>query len=704
MRNVLWILLISTAIWSLVACAAERAAATGSDSGIVESIEFVGNKKFKDKTLTKKLDFEKGGHLDTILAESGRRSIAEYYRTKGFVNVDVTLDTEKLTDGRVIYTIAEGERLRIKSVRFEGNEAIKSSDLRDTIKTKARSWVFWPAYYTEEKVTRDLEKLQDVYWDRGYLNHVIEVKGQTHITFVIEEGPLYTIRNILLTGNAHFDNATLLAGLKLQSQQPYYRQQALAHTRAILKLYGESGFVDAVVSQRPVFVSETNVVDVEFNIIENKQFRIGKIDIIGNEQTQDKVVRRILDEYDFAPGKLYNAHMAPKHGNGQLERYVQRMTMAEQAIIKPVAPADGSEDRKDAVVDIREGLTGMWNPGVAIGSDSGVIGQLIWQQRNFDYSDWPESLGEFITMKAFKGAGQSLRVSLQPGTHVSYYSVTFTEPYLNDKPTSLDVVGSSWERWRESYDEQRTKGYVGLEKRYKSRWRGSVGFRVEGVDVHNLDIDAPQEIVDVRGNNFLTGMRLGVGKDMTNDRFLPSEGSTFNVDYEQVTGDEDFGILKGTRVQYWTLHEDLAERRTILAFKVLGATTLSDAPPFEKFYAGGTGTYGLRGFEYRGVSTRGLQRNVPSPVKKDPVGSDWIFLANGEIAVPLVGENVSALFFIDSGTIDTGRYRASIGTGIQIQIPQYFGPVPMRFEIATPFSRDGDDETQVFSFRMGSLF
>ena len=704
MRNVLLIVLISTVLSSAFVCGADEPAVSSGGRGVIESIEFEGNTKYKDKTLAKKLDFEEGGHLDTLLAESGRRSIAEYYRTKGFANVDVTLDREKLAEGKVVYTIAEGTRLRIESVDFQGNQAIKTSDLRNAIKTNTRSWVFWPAYYTEEKVAGDLEKLQNVYWDRGYLNHYIEIKGQTHITFVIEEGPLYKVRNIFLTGNVHFDNTTLLADLKLESGQPYYKRQAQAHARGISKLYGENGFVDAVVTPRAVFVSEPNVVNVEFKIIEGKQFRIGKIDIVGNEQTQDKVVRRILDEYDFAPGRLYNAHMAPKQGGGQLERYVQRMTMAEQAIIKPVAPADGSDDRKDAVVDIREGLTGMWNPGVAIGSDSGVIGQLIWQQRNFDYSDWPESFGDFITMKSFKGAGQSLRVALEPGTQVSYYSVTFTEPYLNDKPVSLDVVGSSWERWRESHDEQRAKGYIGLEKRHRSRWRSSLGFRVEGVDVQNLDFDAPQEIIDVKGNNSLIGLSVGIGKDMTDDKFLPSDGWTFNVDYEQVTGDEDFGILRGSRVQYWTLYEDLAERKTILAFKLLGATTFSDAPPFEKFYGGGPGTYVLRGFEYRGVSTRGLRTNVPFIERKDPVGSDWIFLANSEIAVPLVGENVSWLFFIDSGTIDTGKYRASIGTGIQIQIPQFFGPVPMRFELGTPFSRDDDDETQVFSFRMGSLF
>jgi len=330
---------------------------------------------------------------------------------------------------------------------------------------------------------------------------------------------------------------------------------------------------------------------------------------------------------------------------------------------------------------------------------------LIWQQRNFDVQDWPESFEEFITMRAFKGAGQSLRVALEPGTRVSYYSVTFTEPYFQDKPTSLDVVGSSFERWRDSHDEKRKKAYFGFEQRLKNRWRPSFGFRAENVEVDNLDFDAPQEIIDIEGYNLLLGARLGIGRDMRNDRYIPSDGYRFDVGYEQVTGDYDFGILKGTTVGYRTLYEDLLQRRTVLTLKLLAATTVSDAPPFEKFYAGGTGTYGIRGFEYRGVSTRGLQTNVPNPVRKDPIGSDWIFLANSEITVPLIGENIGALFFLDSGTIDTGRYRASIGAGIEISIPQLLGTrVPMRFEFATPLMKDEEDERQVFSFYMGRLY
>jgi len=715
-RNIILMVFISTMLMSSAVPGASAAgveqnnqtnetAVTNGGRGVIKSIEFENNRKYKDKTLRKKLDFEVGNYIDPILAESGRRIITEFYRKKGFPYTEVTLNRKKLSEGKIIYTVFEGLRMKIKSIKFKGNQAIKKSDLKNAIKTKTRSWLLWPVYYTEEKIAADVEKLRSLYYERGFLNHRIAVQGQNHITFIIEEGPLYKVRNFTLKGNTQFDNETLLADLQLETGQTYYQNKAQAHTRRILKIYREDGYVDAEVQQHLRFVPEVNFVDIEFKITEGRQFRIGKIEITGNENVHDKVIRRILDEYDFSPGELYNANIAPKQGSGQLERYVQMSTMSEEAMIRPTPPAEGAPDQRDAVVDIKEGLTGMWNPGVAVGSDSGVIGQLIWQQRNFDVQDWPESFEEFITMRAFKGAGQSLRVALEPGTHVSYYSVTFTEPYFQDKPTSLDVVGSSFERWRDSHDEKRKKAYFGFEQRLKNRWRPSFGFRAENVEVDDLDFDAPQEIIDIEGYNLLLGARLGIGRDMRNDRYTPSDGYRFDVGYEQVTGEYDFGILKGTTVGYRTLYEDLLQRRTVLALKLLAATTVSDAPPFEKFYAGGTGTYGIRGFEYRGVSTRGLQTHVTNPVRKDPIGSDWIFLANSEITVPLIGENIGALFFLDSGTIDTGRYRASIGAGIEISIPQLLGTrVPMRFEFATPLMKDEEDERQVFSFYMGRLY
>lgn len=675
------------------------------EKNIVRSITFIGNKKLKNATLRRKLNLKTGDYLDLVLAEVGRRAIAEMYQKNGFALAQVALDSQKLSYGELVYTINEGPRVKIEKVAFSGNKAIKTASLRRAIKTRKKKFLFWPRYYAEEDITRDITKLQNIYSRKGHLDANITLERQFNkdktkvcLTFVIDEGAVYTVDEIVFAGNTHFDEKKLRQELKLKQGQVYIEQKADSDVKQLLKLYRENGFIDAKLEQKRRFVSESTV-DVEFEITEGQRFRIGRINITGNEQTQDKVIRRVLDEYDFLPGRWYNADIARGNGTGQLEKTVRRMTLTESATITPSGELPG---QKDAQVSIIEGQTGMVMVGAGVASDSGVIGQMVFEQRNFDIKDWPENFTEFITGQAFKGAGQDLRIALEPGTEVSQYSISFTEPYFNDKPISLDVIGSSWERWMESYDEGRTKGYVGFEKRYKDRWRRSIGFRLENVEVDSLDTDAPQEIIDVKGDNTLVSVVLGISKDLTDDRFNPSTGYTFTAGYEQAAGDHTFGILSGTYRRYKTLHEDLAERKTILATKLHAATAIGDAPPFEKFYAGGMGS--IRGFDYRGVSTRGLQTNVPAPKRKDPIGSDWIFLANAEVTIPLVGESLAALLFVDSGTIDSGGYRAAVGTGIQIMIPQWFGPVPMRFEFAAPLMKDDGDETQVFSFSVGRLF
>jgi outer membrane protein assembly complex protein YaeT len=677
------------------------------ESNLVRSIEIVGNRKYKAKKLKKELGFKIGDYLDVVVAESAAKSLAMYYHKKGYAFATVKLGAEDMSFGRLVYTVDEGPRVKIAAVKFDGNKGIKTSALAKAAKLKKKRFYVFPRYYLTEHVNKALGKLQDFYYQRGYLDSSIEIRSEftqdrskALVTFVIKEGPAYVIDQIVISGERHFDEETIRADFKSQENQVFNKQRAESDVRRVIKLYRENGFIEMRIEDNIKFVSGDKV-NLEMFISEGERFRIGRINITGNEETQDKVVRHVLDEYDFQPGQWYNADTARGDGNGYLEKLIQRTVLTEAATITPSGVTPG---QRDAQVSIIEGQTGSVMLGAGVGSDSGVIGQLIFDQRNFDIHDLPESFGEFITGKAFKGAGQALRIAFQPGTDVSQYSISFTEPYLNDKPVSLDVIGSSYERWQESYDEKRTKGYVGFEKREKNRWRKSIGFRVENVEVSNIDFDAPQEIKDEAGNNFLVGIKVGFGRDLTNDKFMPSAGYSFNVSYEQVDGDHSFGIARGVHRGYKTLYEDLSERKTVLATKILGATVVGDAPTFEKFYGGGTGLYGIRGFDYRGVSPRGLQTNVANPERKDPIGSDWIFIASAEVVVPLVSENFGALFFVDSGAVETGGYRAAIGTGIQILLPQWFGPIPMRFELSAPFMKDDSDDEQVFSFSVGRLF
>jgi outer membrane protein assembly complex protein YaeT len=682
------------------------------ERNLIRSISFTGNKAFRDKKLIEKLGFKVGDYLDPVLAHTYATTILEFYRQSGFPYTEVSLDTEKLSSGKLVYNIKEGPRVKIGDVKFSGNKHLGSRQLKQAIKTRTRTWLVMQKYYNEEELVEDISKLQRAYQKKGFLNAKIEAqrkfnadKSKVNITFVIEEGIAYSVENTIFTGNQEYDSKKLYGQLTLLNGQTYNEQMVENDTKQIIKQYRETGFIEVKVERSLKFVSDKTVA-IEYTIKEGERFRIGLVTITGNEQTKDKVVRRVLDEYDFQPGRWYNGDIARGDGKGELEKNIQQTVITERDGAT-ITPAGSTPGQKDAQVSIIEGKTGMVMLGAGVSSDSGIMGQLTYEQRNFDIGDRPKSLGDFASGKAFKGGGQTMRISLQPGTQLSTYSVSFTEPYLNDKPISLDVVGSKWQRWRESYNEDRLKGFVGLDKREKSKWHENIGIRAESVTIGNVDDHAPKEIKNVAGDNRIYGARVGAGRDLTDNKFNPSKGQNFDFSYEQVTGDYTFGILNGTYRKYYTLYEDLAERKTILAAKLLGATTVGDAPPFEKFYGGGTGTYGIRGFQYRGVSTRGLETNIAPwrrPKLKDPIGSNWILLANAEATVPLVGDSIALLFFVDSGKIDTGGIRVGAGTGLQIMIPQWFGPVPMRFELASPLMKSEGDKTQVFSFSVGTLF
>jgi len=679
------------------------------EQNIARELSFTGNDNLKDKLLKRKLGFKVGDYVDSVIAEKGSDELVEFYQKKGYSFAEVSFDSDKLSVGKVIYKINEGPRAKIVSVKISGNESIKTGRLKRALKTKTKKFLILSKYYDEEEIAGDVTKLEMVYSKRGFLDSKIESKvsfnedkSKVYVDFNIAEGQIYNDESLKFSGNKYFDDETLREGFRLVEGEMYSEYKSMFDVRSILSHYKAIGFVDATVEEKRGYLPG-NMVDVEFEVTEGDRYKIGLVNVSGNEDTQDKVVRQILDEYDFVPGNWYNADRAPGTGKGFLEKRIQQRALAESVVITPV---DGIEGHKDAKVDMKEGQTGSILLGAGVSSNSGAIGQLVYQQRNFDSADKPENWSEFLTGKAYKGAGQNLRIALEPGTEMSQYSISFTEPYFLDKPISLNMVASSWEREQESYDEERVKGYLGFEKRYKDNWRRSISFRLEQVDIGGIENDAPKEVYEDEGRNFLGGVRFGFGKDTTDDDWNPSKGYMFNLSYEQVGGDYTFGVMRGVYRHYKTIFEDLDERKTIWGVKLEAGSIVGNAPVYEKFYAGGQGS--IRGFDYRGVSPRGLRTNNGAPLagaeRDDPIGSDWMILANTEVTIPIFSENFALMLFVDSGMVEEGGYRVAVGTGLQIMLPQWFGPVPMRFSIATPVMKDGDDDTQLFSFSVGRLF
>lgn len=736
LRGVCWAMLLSLAGMAVVLAAEVSVPVAGTDpndpndpnsgpvdpnlvpsqrTDIIRTLEFTGNKKFKKKTLKKRVGIEQGARFDPFLAEGGRRTILEVYRKIGYAFVQADWDREKAKQGELLYTIDEGPRVRIKGVRLAGNQTFSSHSLKKILRNRKRKWYGKAVYYTDLAVREDADKLREFYYRRGYLGYEVATEVEytkdqegAIVTFVIEEGPPYRIEQILFTGNEIMSEELLQEKLTIAVGEIYKRDEAERNAKDMKEYLLERGFINAQVVQGPRFKPDTEepIVTIEFEVAEGRQFRIGRIDVSGNDMCQDKVSRRVLDEYGFSPGELYNAKIASGRGDSKLENYVRRASLAEEVVIQPVNSAEGDPNTKDVRLDMTEGMTGMIMPGIGISSDDGLIGQLIYQQRNFDATDWPQSWKEFFTMKGFRGAGQTMRIALEPGTEVNRYSIEWTNPYFNDRPVDFDLSARRYNRWLESYDERRTAGIVGFEHRTWGTWRKSIRFRAENVEVQDIETYAPADVWSAQGNNYIYSLNLGTGLAEMDDIYMPTEGYNLRLNYEQATGDYDFGLASGSFTNYFPVYEDILERRTYIATRFQGGYVLGSAPVFERFYAGGQGRYSVRGFDFRGISTRaqGVDINGNPGGGLYPVGSDWVVTASSELVVPLIAENFAGLAFMDAGLIDSGGWRLSAGLGIQILIPQWFGPVPMRFEYGYPIRYDVNDDTRRFSFSMGALF
>ena len=670
------------------------------EKNVIRRVTFSGDKKYDDKKLIDELGFSRGDYLDKFTAQSGAEKLTEYYHKRGHPFVKVDSDDSQISQGVLNYNIECGQRVKIKKLRFDGNSAIKSKELKPVVKSKPKQFLVFQNYFKQQVIDDDVVNLQKAYDKRGYLDTKVTTEtvfgkknNGVEIVYKIVEGKQYDVEKIELSGNEFFSDANLTSAFRLKEGKFYSNEKADYDKDEILKAYRQVGFVNVKVEPIRQFTDKDTII-ARFEIEEDARFKIGQVNISGNRGVQDKVIRRVLDEKEFKPGEWYNAHIAKGDGEGELEKDIRSNVYTETATITPVD--DNVPGEKNAEVRVTEGKTGSVMFGAGVSSSDGLIGQVVYEQRNFDYKKWPKSWRKFFSDDdSFKGAGQRLRIALEPGTEVSRYSITFTEPYLRDKPISMTLSGSSWERERESYDEERLKGYVGFTKRMKKGYYRILAFRFEDVTIADIDDDAPKEVKEVKGSNLLAGIKIGFGRDTTDNRYSPTKGKSYELTYEQVALDHSFGILEGTYRWYKTLREDLARRKTVLETKLYAGAIVGDAPVFEKFYAGGSGS--IRGFDYRGISPR-------SGPDEDPIGSKWLATASSEIVMPMVGETLSGLLFVDTAIIETGGIRASVGIGVQIMIPQWFGPVPMRFELGLPVMRDGDDDTQMFSFSVGSLF
>ncbi len=666
---------------------------------VLKGLEFDGNTVFDDEDLTETVGVAPGSLIDRYKVFSAVEGIERKYRDKGYYFVSVSLDETRLRREQVAcYTVTEGPRVRVRKIVFVGNDSIGAGELRQRMETKTWFPILVPGLYDEDNLERDVIKVRSYYVEQGFLD--VQVgrelefspdKEDLTIRIIIEEGPRYRVRSLALEGVERFSRSYLKKLMELGPGAPYTADTVRQDVEMIHDTYGEVGHIQA--SARPVidFTDEPGQVDLTLKVEEGRQVRIGEIRIEGNRLTQDKVIRRELRFYPEAPVNTKLIERAQKRLRGS------GLFVPESVQISTIPTAD--EGVADIVVRVEEAETANLILGAGVSSNSGVLGNISFTQRNFDLTDWPESSEEFWRGEAFRGAGQTFSIVLEPGTEFQRYSVRFSDPHVFDTEYSFSSNLFFFNRLRDAYDEQRVGGRFGFGRELREDLRAFLNLRVENIRIDNLDAAVPNDVLEVEGSSNLTSVEVGLTKDTTDSFLFPTEGYRLTGSVEQagaLGGSYDFTRFSVDGRRYWTVTRDVLDRKSVLAVRGRLGYIAGDAPIFERFFAGGHGS--LRGFEFRGVGPREMDTAV---------GGDFLALASAEYSFPILGKTLTGVLFLDTGTVEenvgVSSWRASVGAGIRFTVP-FFGPVPFALDFGVPISKEDDDEEEVFSFSIGTSF
>jgi outer membrane protein insertion porin family len=349
----------------------------------------------------------------------------------------------------------------------------------------------------------------------------------------------------------------------------------------------------------------------------------------------------------------------------------------------------------DLDVVLSEAQTGRLMLGVAVNSDAGLVGQILLDEMNFDWTRFPTSWDDFVSGRAWRGGGQRFRLEAAPGTEVQRYLVSFQEPYLWDTPISLGLSGSFFDRRYIDWDEQRLGGRVSLGYQWtENDLSAAVSYRGENVNIRNISTPIP-ELEEVEGDNALHGFKLTVANDTRDSAFLATQGHYIELSFEQVIGSFSYPRAILDARQYFLLKErpDHSGRHVLTLSSRVGVTG-DDTPIYENFFAGGYST--LRGFDFRGAS----------PVKNGvQVGGEFMWVNTVEYLFPLTADDmIHGVAFVDFGTVEEDveieDFRVAPGFGLRITVPA-MGPAPIALDFAFPIASADFDDEQVFSFNIG---
>ncbi len=681
----------------------------------VTQLRVDGNSRIKTKKLTDLLKLKEGMPLDEQKVTDDTTAIRKLYQDKGYYQTDVVSDVQAPpnTTGEVhvTYKITEEERYKIASVAFHGNtkQLFSDRDLRRKLQNKFSWWsyIFRTGYMDKEKRQADKDALYDLYTGKGYLDfkianieeHLTADHKWVNLVYLLTEGEPYMVKSVSIEGATKFPAADLMNAVDLRTKRkvvsltPGQRFDAAverADVESLRARYEVLGYLDMKLVPQHKLDNASHTVAVAYVIVEGQPSRIHDIHISGNDVTQEQVIRR---ELTILPGDLGDAGKIRTSKNR-----LMGMNYFESVDVTPAATE--KEDEKDLEFLVKEKRTGQLMIGAGFSSEDSIVGMLEVSQANFDWRNWP----------TFTGGGQHLRLRLQAGTERQDYVLSFTEPWLMDRPLRFDWDLYLHERDQDYYTQTNLGTQIMLTKALKEdtpegsewrNWKHAAGFRLERIELGSFDDQVSQSIKDEEGSYNATTLIYRLTRD-TRDRYLnPTSGSrvtfTGEVEPEALGSYSNIYRLNGEASKYFPVL-----RSCVLKLEAEMGTVNSmggDEPAlFDRYFAGGTGS--LRGFKRRAVG--------PIDDFENPIGGKSLMRGTTELIYPIY-DMIRGSVFMDFGNVwanatewNVSDVNVTVGLGIQLDLP--VGPIRLDYGFPIIRREDNLSKSGRLDFNLGYFF
>ena len=655
-----------------------------------------GAVRVPEHTLREKVQLDEGRPIVAAAVIRTRARMDSVYRAEGYylarVSAQRFYDADS-THVRLVFNVDEGRRVAVSQIAFQGNTHFSSSELAKVLSTKPEGfWWFRSGEFDDDKLREDLlVHLPQFYADRGYVDFQVakdtllvnDSTGKATLVVRVSEGDQRRVGSFEIVGNHRFSTDELEALYPFRSDQrsgllnlrtshptvQYFDQKRWDDaTHELQTQYYNNGYIYMNVRAdvlRRTGPDGKSVADLRWVLNEGQPAVINKIEIVGNDNTHERVIR---DAIVVLPGDVFRQ-------DALLRSYqnISNLGFFEQPLPFPdTRPADDQGD-VDVIFRVAEKHTGTVNFGSSVGQGTGVGGFVGLEEPNLF------------------GEGKKGRLQWQFGQNIAEFDLSYTDPALRESRISATVDLHDY-LVRYQIANLGTLGTRGGSLQFGIPAFGDRYTRLflqYSVDVQTFSGGNPLNAALTCNNCLRSTIGASVLRDTRIDMPFPSGGTMHQVGLSQsggpLGGSGNYQRLDLEGHWYAPLARFGAPTkepmRLVLALSGRSGLVFGNAPFFNQLFTMGGTQFGipLRGYDEFSITPNGYDPRAASGVASPSAFGKAFLSMTGEIGLR-ISQMVYMDLFSDAGNvwpepdaIDPSRLFRSAGIGVSVISP--LGPI-----------------------------